>query len=195
MMNCNTLLMIGTELSLPAVFPERRDRHPGRHPRPNSLVVAPKSIMVWSVTPKTTLRALLPYLKQSADDEHLKSALEHYRKARKGLDELANRITQRKGSHPQFASRALLKRACRVGRDLHLRRRHTDDLGVALPDHERQTPAAGPLFTARWPVPLPQAIGAQSSHKTSTQVISMSGDGGRHAYGRSAFAAPTAIAG
>ena len=39
---------------------------------------------------RETLRALLPKLKQNNDDSHLKISLEHYRKARKDLDELAN---------------------------------------------------------------------------------------------------------
>src|SRR5207244_11714606 len=40
---------------------------------------------------KTTLRALLPQLEQNGDDKHLRASLDHYRKARKSLDELAQR--------------------------------------------------------------------------------------------------------
>src|SRR6266403_1623432 len=56
---------------------------------------------------KTTLRGLLPKLKQAADDKHLKSALEHYRKAREALDELAIEGREGRGSHPQFVAREL----------------------------------------------------------------------------------------
>lgn len=35
---------------------------------------------------KTTLRALLPKLEQNQDDQHLMNSLDHYQKARHGLD-------------------------------------------------------------------------------------------------------------
>src|SRR4029077_15626496 len=54
---------------------------------------------------KSTLRALLPKLVQNRRDEHLKKSVEHYKKARKGLDELAVPGAERKGSHPQYVTR------------------------------------------------------------------------------------------
>ena len=56
---------------------------------------------------RVTLQALLPKLKQNADDKHLKLSLNHYGKARKTLDELATEGSERKGSHPQFVARAI----------------------------------------------------------------------------------------
>ena len=38
---------------------------------------------------QATLRALLPHLQQNDDGKHLTAALEHYRKSRKDLDDLA----------------------------------------------------------------------------------------------------------
>jgi pyruvate dehydrogenase (quinone) len=56
---------------------------------------------------KTTLRALLPKLAQNQFDEHLKTSLEHYRKARKGLDELAAEGHGMEPIHPQYVARVL----------------------------------------------------------------------------------------
>src|SRR5882672_4342980 len=81
MMNCNTLLIIGTDFPYQQFFPKDatvvqidiRGEQLGRRTKVDHGLVGDT---------KTTLRALLPQLKQSADDKHLKSALEHYRKAR-----------------------------------------------------------------------------------------------------------------
>ena len=56
---------------------------------------------------KSTLRALLPKLQQNTDEKHLRSALEHYQKARKGLDELATGEAGRNPIHPQYVARVL----------------------------------------------------------------------------------------
>src|SRR5206468_10546377 len=60
---------------------------------------------------KATLQSLLPKLKQNAEDKHLKLSVEHYRKARKGLYELATEGREQKGSHPQFVARPISKLA------------------------------------------------------------------------------------
>jgi hypothetical protein len=51
---------------------------------------------------KVILQALLPKLKQNPDNKHLELSVEHYRKARKALAELAVEGSERKGSHPQI---------------------------------------------------------------------------------------------
>src|ERR671930_1083749 len=56
---------------------------------------------------RTTLWALLPKLMQHKNDEHLKASLEHYQKARKGLDDLAIGEPGRKPIHPQYVVRVL----------------------------------------------------------------------------------------
>ena len=56
---------------------------------------------------KATLEALLPKLKQNSDDKHLRKSVEHYRKARKSLDDLATEGNKPRGSHPQFVARQI----------------------------------------------------------------------------------------
>src|SRR5437764_2685064 len=88
MMNCNTLLMIGTDFPYQQFFPKHatviqidiRGEQLGRRTKLDHGLVGDTN---------ATLQTLLPKLKQNADDEHLKTSLEHYRKARKTLDELA----------------------------------------------------------------------------------------------------------
>src|SRR6266550_1781110 len=175
MMNCNTLLMIGTDFPYQQFFPKDaiviqvdiRGEQLGRRTKVDHGLVGDT---------KTTLRALLPYLKQSADDEHLKSALEHYRKARKGLDELATESRKEKGNHPQFVTRVLNELAasdaiftCDVGTPTIWASRYLTMNGKRR--------LLGSFVHGSMASALPQAIGAQSSHK-HRQVISMSGDGG-----------------
>jgi len=49
---------------------------------------------------QTTLRALIPLLRQKADGRHLDASFQHYRKARGGLDELAVGTPGRTPIHP-----------------------------------------------------------------------------------------------
>jgi pyruvate dehydrogenase (quinone) len=125
---------------------------------------------------KTTLRALLPKLDQHNDDKYLKSSLELYQKARKGLDELATGEPGRKPIHPQYAARVLDELAatdaifsCDVGTPTIWAARYLKMNGkrrlVGSFNH-------GSMANA-----LPQAIGAQVSHP-GRQVVTLSGDGG-----------------
>src|SRR5467141_2648499 len=106
MMNCNTLLMIGTDFPYQQFFPKHatviqidiRGEKLGRRTKLDYGLVGDA---------KVTLQALLSKLKQNGDDAHLKTSLEHYRKARKTLDELATEGSERKGSHPQFVARTM----------------------------------------------------------------------------------------
>src|SRR5436309_3846401 len=106
MMACDTLLMIGTDFPYQEFFPKHatviqidiRGEQLGRRTKLDLGLVGDT---------KATLQALLPKLKQNADDKHLKVSLEHYRKARKTLDELATEGTQRRGSHPQLVAREI----------------------------------------------------------------------------------------
>jgi pyruvate dehydrogenase (quinone) len=175
MMNCNTLLMIGTDFPYQQFFPKDatvvqidiRGEQLGRRTKVDHGLVGDT---------KTTLRALLPHLKQCVDDEHLKAALEHYRKARKGLDELATEERNVKGSHPQFVTRVLDELAapdaiftCDVGTPTVWAARYLTMNGKRR--------LLGSFVHGSMASALPQAIGAQISHK-DRQVISMSGDGG-----------------
>ena len=83
-----------------------------------------------------TIKALLPRLKPKRDRAHLDDSLANYKRAREGLDELATGKAGRKPIHPQYLAK-IVSDAASEGRDLHLRRRHADDLGGALPQDER----------------------------------------------------------
>jgi pyruvate dehydrogenase (quinone) len=175
MMNCDTLVMIGTDFPYQQFFPEDatiiqidiRGEQLGRRTKVDQGFVGDT---------KTTLRGLLPKLKQAADDKHLKSALEHYRKARKTLDELASEGREGKGSHPQFVARQLDELAdaeaifsCDVGTPTIWAARYLKMNG--------RRRLLGSFSHGSMANALPQAIGAQMTHP-GRQVISMSGDGG-----------------
>ena len=106
MMNCEMLLMIGTDFPYQQFFPkdativqiDLRGEQLGRRSKVDFGFVGDT---------KTTLRALLPKLEQNQYEAHLKESLEHYRKARKGLDELATPNSGKKPIHPQYVARVL----------------------------------------------------------------------------------------
>jgi pyruvate dehydrogenase (quinone) len=175
MMNCDTLLMIGTDFPYQQFFPEDatiiqidiRGEQLGRRTKVDHGFVGDTT---------TTLRGLLPKLKQAGEDKHLKSALEHYRKARKTLDELATEGRAGKGSHPQFVARQLDELAdgaaifsCDVGTPTIWAARYLKMNGKRR--------LLGSFSHGSMANALPQAIGAQMSHPRR-QVVSMSGDGG-----------------
>ncbi len=175
MMNCNTLLMIGTDFPYQQFFPKHatviqidiRGEQLGRRTKLDYGLVGDT---------KVTLQALLPKLKQNADDAHLKTSLEHYRKARKGLDELATEGSERKGSHPQFVARAMSELArddaiftCNVGTPTIWASRYLKMNGKRR--------LLGSFVHGSMASALPQAIGAQLAIP-DRQVITMSGDGG-----------------
>jgi pyruvate dehydrogenase (quinone) len=175
MMNCNTLLMIGTDFPYQQFFPKHatviqidiRGEQLGRRTKLDYGLVGDT---------KVTLQALLPKLKQNADDKHLKLSLEHYRKARKALDELATEGSERKGSHPQFVARQISELAhddaiftCDVGTPTIWASRYLRMNGKRR--------LLGSFVHGSMASALPQAIGAQLATQ-DRQVITMSGDGG-----------------
>src|SRR6202162_549298 len=175
MMNADLLLMIGTDFPYQPFFPKDatiiqidiRGEQLGRRTKVDHG-------FVWDT--KTTLRALLPKLKQTGEDKHLKSALEHYRKARKTLDELATEGREEKGSHPQFVARELDELAdadaifsCDVGTPTIWAARY-----LAMSGKRR---LLGSFSHGSMANALPQAVGAQLVY-SDRQVITVSGDGG-----------------
>src|SRR5881296_216893 len=82
MMNCDVLLMLGTDFPYQQFFPpdarivqiDLCGEQLGRRTKVDHGFVGDT---------KTTLRALLPQLEQNGDDKHLRASLDHYRKARK----------------------------------------------------------------------------------------------------------------
>src|ERR1700736_1897309 len=175
MMNCNTLLMIGTDFPYQQFFPKHatviqidiRGEQLGRRTKLDYGLVGDT---------KVTLQALLPKLQQNADAKHLKLSLDHYHKARKGLDELATEGNERKGSHPQFVARQMSELAhddaiftCDVGTPTIWASRYLRMNGKRR--------LLGSFIHGSMANALPQAIGAQLAAQ-DRQVISMSGDGG-----------------
>jgi pyruvate dehydrogenase (quinone) len=125
---------------------------------------------------KTTLRALLPKLEQNQHQQHLKDSLEHYRKARKELDNLATGDSNKKPIHPQYVASVLNKLAaedavfsCDVGTPTIWAARYLTMNGKRR--------LLGSFNHGSMANALPQAIGVQASHP-GRQVITMSGDGG-----------------
>ena len=175
MMNCDLLLMIGTDFPYQQFFPkdatiiqiDLRGEQLGRRTKVDYGFVGDT---------KTTLQALLPKLEQNRTDEHLKASVEHYQTARKGLDELAAGEGSRKPIHPQYVVRVLDELAskdavfsCDVGTPTIWAARYLTMNG--------QRRLMGSFNHGSMANALPQAIGAQVSYP-GRQVVSLSGDGG-----------------
>jgi pyruvate dehydrogenase (quinone) len=175
MLDCNTLLMIGTDFPYEQFFPkdativqiDLRGEQIGRRSKVDFGFVGDT---------KTTLRALLPRLEQNQSEAHLKASLEHYRNARAGLDELASGESKEKIIHPQYVARVLDELAaqdavfsCDVGTPTIWAARYLKMNGKRR--------LLGSFNHGSMANALPQAIGVQASHP-GRQVISMSGDGG-----------------
>jgi len=175
MMDSDLLLMIGTDFPYQPFFPKDativqidiRGEQLGRRTKVDYGFVGDT---------KATLRALLPKLSQNGDDKHLKASLEHYKKARRGLDELATDGSGKKPIHPQYVARVLDELAakdaifaCDVGTPTVWAARYLTMNGKRR--------LLGSFNHGSMANALPQAIGAQVSH-SGRQVVSLSGDGG-----------------
>jgi pyruvate dehydrogenase (quinone) len=175
MMNADLLLMIGTDFPYQQFFPKDatiiqidvRGEQLGRRTKVDYGFVGDT---------KTTIRALLPKLRQTDHDQHLKASLEHYRKSRKDLDELATEGSGGKPIHPQYVVRVLDELAaqdaifsCDVGTPTIWAARYLSMNGTRR--------LLGSFNHGSMANALPQAIGAQVSHP-GRQVVSLSGDGG-----------------
>jgi len=175
MMNCDVLLMIGTDFPYQQFYPKDakviqidvRGEQLGRRTKVDYGFIGDA---------KTTISALLPKLDQNEFDTHLNTSLEHYRKARMGLDELATDGQGRKPIHPQYLARVLDELAtkdaifsCDVGTPAIWTARYLTMNGKRR--------ILGSFNHGSMANALPQAIGAQVSHP-GRQVISLSGDGG-----------------
>src|SRR6267154_5082757 len=175
MTNCDVLLMIGTDFPYQQFYPrdatviqiDIRGEQLGRRTKVDYGFIGDA---------KTTISALLPKLDQNKSETHLQTSLEHYRKARKGLDELATDGQGSKPIHPQYLARVLDKLAtkgaifsCDVGTPTIWAARY-----LTMNGRRR---ILGSFNHGSMANALPQAIGAQVSHP-GRQVISFSGDGG-----------------
>ena len=175
MMNCDLLLMIGTDFPYQQFFPrdativqiDIRGEQLGRRTKLDYGFVGDI---------KTTLEALLPRVRQNGEGTHLKVSLEHYHKARRGLDELAASGSRGKQIHPQHVVRTLDELAaddalfsCDVGTPTIWAARYLTMNGKRR--------LLGSFNHGSMANALPQAIGAQVSHP-GRQVLALSGDGG-----------------
>src|SRR3990167_4620741 len=123
-----------------------------------------------------TVAALLPRLKPKKERAFLDAALAPYGKARADLDKLAEGGPSGAKIHPQYVARLLSELAdddavftCDVGTQSVWAARYLKMNGKRR--------LIGSFNHASMANAMPQAIGAQASHK-GRQVISMSGDGG-----------------
>jgi pyruvate dehydrogenase (quinone) len=175
MMNCEVLLMLGTDFPYRDFYPKHativqidvRGEHLGRRSKLDFGFIGDT---------KTTLRALLPKLKQNQYQKHLKDSLEHYRKTRKELDDLATANSNTGPIHPQYVARVIDKLAadnaiftCDVGTPTIWAARYLTMNGKRR--------LLGSFNHGSMANALPDAIGAQAAYP-GRQVISMSGDGG-----------------
>ncbi len=175
MMNCDVLVMLGTDFPYQPFYPkdativqiDLRGEQIGRRSKVDFGFVGDT---------KSTLRALLPKLRQNSYDTHLKESVAHYRKTRKGLEELATGKAGQKPIHPQYLTRVLDQLAakdaiftCDVGSPTMWAARYLTMNG--------QRRLLGSFNHGSMANALPQAIGAQVTHP-DRQVIAMSGDGG-----------------
>jgi pyruvate dehydrogenase (quinone) len=175
MMNCDTLLMLGTDFPYQQFYPkdamivqvDLRGEQIGRRTKVDLGLVGDV---------KSTLSALNPQLKAKRSDTHLSATLKHYSEARKDLDELATDKPGDGSIHPQYIAKLLDQLAmedavfsCDVG---------TPTIWAARYLHMNgKRRLLGSFTHGSMANALPQAIGAQVSYP-GRQVISMSGDGG-----------------
>jgi pyruvate dehydrogenase (quinone) len=175
MKDCDTLLLLGTDFPYRQFYPEKarilqvdiRAEALGNR--------APLELGVVG-TVKDTLEALLPLIEDKPNSAHLDDALDDYRKARAGLDALAESGPNSKQIHPQYVTRIVSELAsddavftCDVGTPVAWAARYLKMNGrrrlIGSFNH-------GSMANA-----MLHAIGAQAAFP-KRQVISFSGDGG-----------------
>jgi pyruvate dehydrogenase (quinone) len=172
---CDVLLMLGTDFPYKQFLPTdcevaQVDIRPENLGRRCKLDLG----LVGDV--KLTIEALLPLLKPKSERKHLDNAIAHYKKAREGLDSLAQGTPGRKPIHPQYLARIISEQASDDAV-------FTFDVGTPVIWAARylkmngRRRMIGSLAHGSMANAMPEAIGVQASHP-GRQVISMSGDGG-----------------
>jgi pyruvate dehydrogenase (quinone) len=175
MKDCDVLLLIGTDFPYRQFYPE--------HAKIVQIDIRPEALgnrcaidfgVIGDV--RETLQSLLPSVPENLDSGHLDAALAHYKKAREGLDQLAEPKAGSTVIHPQQVTSVVSELAaedaiftCDVGTPILWTARYLKVNGkrriVGSFNH-------GSMANA-----MLQAIGAQVAYP-DRQVISMSGDGG-----------------
>lgn len=175
MMNCDTLLMLGTDFPYRHFYPDQAkivqiDRNPAALGRRAQLDMGITADVV------ETVRALLPRLKPKTDRGFLNAARKHYITARKSLDDLAVPSAAGRPIHPQYLTRLLSE----LANDDAI---FTADVGTPTVWAARylqmngKRRLLGSFNHGSMANAMPQAIGAQAAFP-NRQVISLSGDGG-----------------
>jgi pyruvate dehydrogenase (quinone) len=178
MMNSDLLLMLGTDFPYQQFYPPHayivqidiRGEQIGRRTKVDLGLVG---------NVRETLKTLIPLLKQKEPDKgirHLKKSLDHYRNARKDLDDHAVGKPGQKPIHPQYVARLIDELAspeaiftCDVGTPTIWAARYLRMNGKRR--------LLGSFSHGSMANALPQAIGAQETFP-DRQVICLSGDGG-----------------
>lgn len=175
MKDCDVLLLVGTDFPYRQFYPE--------HAKIVQIDIRPEALgnrcpidfgVIGDV--RETLQSLLPSVPENLDSSHLDAALAHYKKAREGLDQLAEPKAGSTVIHPQQVTSVVSELAaedaiftCDVGTPILWTARYLKVNGkrriVGSFNH-------GSMANA-----MLQAIGAQVAFP-DRQVISMSGDGG-----------------
>ena len=172
---CDMLLMLGTDFPYKQFFPtdcqvaqiDIRPENLGRRCKLDLGLVGDVHL---------TIDALLPLLKAKTERRHLDNALAHYKRAREGLDALAQGTPGRKPIHPQYLARVVSEQAAEDAI-------FTADVGTPTVWAARyltmngRRRLIGSLTHGSMANAMPQAIGAQAA-QPGRQVISLSGDGG-----------------
>jgi pyruvate dehydrogenase (quinone) len=175
MMNCDALLMLGTDFPYQQFYPRNAkiiqvDRLGDQIGRRTPVDLG----LIGNV--KDTLQLLTPLIQSKADRSYLDTCLNHYRNARKSLDDLAVGEPGRTPIHPQYVAKIMDELAaedavftCDVGTPTVWAARYLHMNGKRR--------LLGSFSHGSMANALPQAIGVQASHP-GRQVITLSGDGG-----------------
>src|SRR5216684_123183 len=108
MLDCDILLMLGTDFPYRQFYPRGAGVRIAQVDQRGGVVGRRAPVDVGVVGDvRATIEAVLPRLKEKGDRTHLDRATEHYRKARKGLDDLAVGASGRRLIHPQQVAKAI----------------------------------------------------------------------------------------
>src|SRR6202142_2065090 len=175
MEGCDTLLMLGTDFPYRQFCPTKariaqvdiRGENLGRRCRVELGVIADVREVLAQLTERAPSRD---------DGTYLDTAVRHYAKARKALDDLANEMSTHTPIHPQLVAKVVSDLAsedaiftCDVGEPTVWAARYLKMNGKRR--------LLGSFLHGSMANAMPQAIGAQCA-MPDRQVVSMSGDGG-----------------
>jgi pyruvate dehydrogenase (quinone) len=177
MIDCDVLLMLGTDFPYRQFYPRGAGVRIAQVDQRGEIIGRRAAVDIGVVGDvRATIDALLPRLEEKRDSRHLDQAREHYRNARKGLDELAISRSGKPPIHPQQVAKAISDRAaddavftCDVGLPTVWAARY-----LAMNGKRR---LLGSFWHGSMANAMAQAIGAQAT-LPGRQVISLSGDGG-----------------